>query len=449
MNSRTILTVVVALLLAATAYAQQGYDGVIAADSPSVHLNCNDGGVAAATAKLNHATPLVDLERKQTDIGKLAENCTIEWWQFVPPITAAQPVFQVGEQMIGVVPVAKPKPKDAPAAYFTAGTIHAKSPITGGKWFHVAFVRTGGKAQFFVNGQPDGEPQPLALGEDLKLSSNAIGETTIDELAIYDAALPPEKILIHFKAALSPRKVTTVGHRGDNHGSPENTNISYVNAIAMKTPIVEMDLRLTKDNVLVLLHDASVDRTSNGKGKIVEMSLADAEKLDAGTWKDPKYKAEPIPRVETIANTCRDKAIMMLDLKCTGLGPSLAELRKKLDFPAAEQWILAPWEDDEGVELRKYLPDVPMIRLTSKTVDRADEAYFSKMKSIGFSGFSVDWHWLSLSFINAAHHAGMKVYTWTINDAADIDGAVLAGVDGVITDQPSETMGLIGELTKP
>jgi glycerophosphoryl diester phosphodiesterase len=442
-----ILTVVV--LLSVTAFAQQGYDGVVAADSPSVHLNCNDGGVAAATAKLNHATPLVDLERKQTDVGKLAENCTIEWWQFVPPITAAQPVFQAGEQtMIGIVPVAKAKPKDPPAGYLTAGTIHAKSPITGGKWFHVALVRTGGKARFFINGQPDGEPQPLTLGEELKLSPNAIGETIIDELAIYHAALPPEKILAHFKAALSPRKVITVGHRGDNHGSPENTNISYVNAIALKTPIVEMDLRLTKDNVLVLLHDPTVDRTTNGKGKIVEMTLADAEKLDAGTWKDPKYKGEPIPRVETIAKTCRDKAIMMLDLKCTGLGPSLAELRKKLDFPAADQWILAPWEDDEGIELRKYLPDVPMIRLTSKTVDRFDEAYFSKMKSIGFSGFSVDWHWLSLSFINAAHHAGMKVYTWTINDPADIDGAVLAGVDGIITDQSAETMEQVQSLSR-
>jgi len=437
------------VFLAAPAFGQQGYDGVVSLDSPSVHLNCNDGGVAGATAKLGHATPLVDLERKQTEVGKLAENCTIEWWQFVPPITAAQPVFQAGEQTtIGVVPVTKAKPKDPSAGYFTAGTIHAKSPITGGKWFHVALVRTGGKAQFFVNGQPDGEPQPLTLGEELKLSPNAIGETSIDELAIYDTVLPPEKILAHFKAALSPRKVITVGHRGDNHGSPENTNISYVNAIAMKTPIVEMDLRLTKDNVLVLLHDPTVDRTSNGKGKIVETTLADAEKLDAGTWKAPKYKGEPIPRVETIAKTCRDKATMMLDLKCTGLGPSLAELKKKLDFPS-DQWILAPWEDDEGTALRKYLPDVPMIRLTSKIpTGRFDEAYFSKMKSIGFSGFSVDWRWLSLSFINAAHHAGMKVYTWTINDPSDISGAVLGGVDGVITDQPKETMGLIGELTK-
>src|SRR5206468_6958765 len=101
------------------------------------------------------------------------------------------------------------------------------------------------------------------------------------------------------------KKVTTVGHRGDNRNSPENTNISYLNAIANGTPIVEMDLRLTRDNVLVLLHDPTVNRTTNGKGPIVDMTLADAEKLDAGSWKDKqKYAGEPIPTVQTIANTC-------------------------------------------------------------------------------------------------------------------------------------------------
>ncbi len=437
------------LLLVDRARAQQGYDGVIAADNPTVHLNCNDGGVAGPTARLNHATPLVDLERKQTDVTHLAAECTIEWWQFVPPVTAPQPVLQAGEQTIGVISVANPKPKDPPAGNLAVGNVRSKLPIAGGKWFHFAVVRSGGEAQLFINGHPDGDAQPVTLGDDLKLSPAAIGETQIDELAVYDSALSPKQILAHFQAALAPRKIVTVGHRGDNHGSPENTNISYVNAIAMKTPIVEMDLRLTKDNVLVLLHDATVDRTSNGKGKIVEMSLADAEKLDAGSWKDAKFKGEPIPRVENVAKTCRDKAIMMLDLKCTGLGPSLAELKKKLDFPS-DQWILAPWEDDEGVALRKYLPDVTMIRLTSKIPsERADEAYFSKMKSIGFSGFSVNWQYLTLPFINAAHHNGMKVYVWTINDKPDIAGAVLAGVDGVITDQPSATMKLVAELTKP
>jgi len=281
----------------------------------------------------------------------------------------------------------------------------------------------------------------------LKFADDKAGGTLIDEVATYDHALSPERILAHYKAALPPRLVVTVGHRGDNRNSPENTNVSYANAIKLGTPIVEMDLRLTKDNVLVLSHDPTVNRCTNGKGPVVEKTLEEIQKLDAGSWKDPKYAGEKVPTVETICNTCRDKAVMMLDLKCEGLGESLAALKHKLNFPS-DQWIMAPWVDEEGLKLRHYLPDVPMIRLTSKIpTDRFDDAYFAKMKDTGFSGFSVQWQNLTDDFIDAAHKHNFKIYCWTINDSPDIDGAVLAGVDGIITDDAPTTSKLVAEVT--
>jgi glycerophosphoryl diester phosphodiesterase len=180
---------------------------------------------------------------------------------------------------------------------------------------------------------------------------------------------------------------------------------------------------------------------------VVEKTLEETQRLDAGSWKDPKFKGEQVPKVEDIGNTCRDKAVMMLDLKCEGLGESLGALKQKLNFPS-DQWILAPWVDAEGAKLRHYLPDVPMIRLTSKVpTDNYDDAYFSKMRTVGFSGYSVQWQNLPQSFIDAAHRNNFKIYCWTINDAPDLAGAVLAGVDGIITDDPQTTMKLVGELT--
>ncbi len=257
-----------------------------------------------------------------------------------------------------------------------------------------------------------------------------------------------ESKLTDLKSQITGKPVT-VGHRGDNTGSPENTNISYVNAIANHTPIVEMDLRLTKDNVLVLLHDPTVDRTTGGTGKraIVDMTFAETQKPDAGSWKNAKYKGEPIPAVETIFQTCRGKAIAMLDLKCTGLGKSIAELKSKLNIPA-DQLILAPWEQEEGVALRQYLPDVPMILLHGKLpTETLDDAYFAKMKQIGFSAFSINWQVLTRDFIDAAHKNGMKIYVWTVNTPVDVAGAALNGADGIITDDAPATMKLISELT--
>ena len=88
-----------------------------------------------------------------------------------------------------------------------------------------------------------------------------------------------------------------------------------------------------------------------------------------------------------------------------------------------------------------------MIRLTTKVpTDVVDDAYFAKMKQIGFSGFSVSWPYLTKEFVDAAHKNGMKVYVWTVNDNPEIAGSALIGVDGVITDDAAATAKILAEL---
>ena len=377
-----------------------------------------------------------------------ARDFTIEWQQTIARTGDDLDLVRIGRDAHVYLAALPPeKAKDPPrATLFIGGDSKTRQPaiktsLYKGKRYHFAVVRREGKLRWFVNGCEDNTP---AGAENV---DGAI-EAWAWDLKVTDAARSDDEVFADFKSQLSPHSIITVGHRGDNKNSPENTNISYVNAIANHTPIVEMDLRLTADNVLILLHDPTVNRTTNGKGPILAMTLADAQKLDAGSWKDKnKYAGERIPKVQTICETCRGKAIMMLDLKCTGLGKSLAELKQKLDYPS-DGWILAPWEIEEGVALRKYLPDVPMILLHSKLpADNFDDAFFSRVKQIGFSSFSIDWRVLSASFIDAAHRNDMKIYAWTVNDAPDIAGAVLAGVDGIITDDAPTTMKLVGELT--
>jgi hypothetical protein len=97
-------------------------------------------------------------------------------------------------------------------------------------------------------------------------------------------------------------------------------------------------------------------------------------------------------------------------------------LKQKTNY-ASDDWILAPWEIDEGIALRKHLPDVPMILLHSKPpVDHPDDAFFDKMKSIGFTWFSLNWQTVTQEFIDAAHKHDMRIYLWTVNDPADVAG---------------------------
>jgi glycerophosphoryl diester phosphodiesterase len=381
---------------------------------------------------------------KEVKKVELNADFTIEWWQYVGAnaVTKPRKLASLGKLIVATNALPKAKEKDPPRAVFEVVNMPpSQSRAYPNKWYHLAGVRKGESFTLYVNGQPEPVSAPL-LGP---VGGDVSGD--INGLTVTDKALSSAEVFEHFRAPLPELHITTSGHRGLNKSAPENTNISYVESIAGHIPVVEMDLRLTKDNVLILMHDATVDRTTNGKGKVLDLTLDEIRKLDAGTWKDKKYAGEKVPLVEEIAQTCRGKAIMMLDLKCTGLGKSLAELKQKLNYPS-EEWILAPWEDEEGTELRKYLSDVPMVRLTSTVPDVHDDAYFAKMKQIGFSGFSVNWMNLPQDFIHAAHRNGMKVWVWTINEPVEICGAALAGVDGIVTDDGISTMKVIDSLTK-
>jgi glycerophosphoryl diester phosphodiesterase len=254
---------------------------------------------------------------------------------------------------------------------------------------------------------------------------------------------------MHFQSALDShvkRKPVTVGHRGNNKYAPENTRISYVQAVEVGTPILEFDTALTKDGHIVGLHDKTLDRTTDGVGPVAEMTLEQVRKFEAGSWKDPKYQGEPIPTLDEVADIARGKAVLMLDLKAEGQGQALAAWLEKSNFPR-DQVLLAPWTDEEGSALRQHVKDVPMIRLTSKVpTERFDKAYFDRMKQIGFSGFSVNWQYLSQAFTDAAHKNGMAVFVWSIVANPEIAGATLLGADGIITDDPASTMKTVQAL---
>jgi glycerophosphoryl diester phosphodiesterase len=332
---------------------------------------------------------------------------------------AEQEVFAFDQTRVTLRPVKPEREKDPPrVALFVNDTPASRAAIYPGKLYHFMVISAYGQTQCFVNGYAD-LPAPA-----------------------HDLAAVKQDI-----ATLVRHKVTTVAHRGVHKHAPENTRISYVMAVEAGTPIVEFDTALTKDGHIIGMHDKTVDRTTDGSGKVAELTLEQIRKLDAGSWKGRKFKGEPVPTIDDVADVVRGKSILMLDLKAEGQGKAIADWLERSKFPRA-QVILAPWEDAEGIALRRYLPDVPMIRLTSRIpTDTISDAYFAGMKDKGFSGFSINWQNLSKEFIDTARKNSMKVYTWTLNNPIDIAGAVLNGVDSVITDDPAATMKLISELT--
>jgi glycerophosphoryl diester phosphodiesterase len=232
-----------------------------------------------------------------------------------------------------------------------------------------------------------------------------------------------------------PPKPAIVGHRGNARHAPENTRVSIVQAIEAGATIVEMDVRLSKDGQLVLMHDDTVDRTTNATGPVDQMTMQELSRLDAGSWKDTRHRGEPVPTLTQVADVCRGKAKMMLDLKCRGLGPHLARWIKARDFDLG-QLILGPWEIDEAMALRRLMPNAAIVLICEQLPDDVG-AWLHSLRNNGIGGLSIDHQLLTASLAQAVVRNKLTLYTWTVNELADLTRVCSGGVDGIITDDPA------------
>jgi glycerophosphoryl diester phosphodiesterase len=116
-----------------------------------------------------------------------------------------------------------------------------------------------------------------------------------------------------------------VAHRGANKVAPENTMAAMLKAFEQGADMVEMDIRQTKDGEFVLMHDARVNRTTNGKGRIKKLTLDQVQKLDAGSWFSSEFIGEKVPTLREILRAAKGKGLVDLDIKKAHI-PSLIKL---------------------------------------------------------------------------------------------------------------------------
>lgn len=110
-------------------------------------------------------------------------------------------------------------------------------------------------------------------------------------------------------------KIPVAAHRGNSKYYPENTLCAFRSAIELNVDMVEIDLHMTKDGVLILMHDHLVDRTSDGTGLIREKTLAEMKALDAGSWKDKRFAGERVPTFEEFLELFRDQKEMLFNIE--------------------------------------------------------------------------------------------------------------------------------------
>ncbi|MFC9693930.1 glycerophosphodiester phosphodiesterase [Kribbella sp. NPDC056951] len=233
------------------------------------------------------------------------------------------------------------------------------------------------------------------------------------------------------------------GHRGALGTEPENTLRSFRRAVAEGCGELELDLRVTADGQLVVLHDATVDRTTNGTGEVATMTYAEVRRLDAGrgqrvpTWDEvvsavDRHQAE----MDVVTNRpeigrYRRPVRFQAEVKAPAAVPLLAD-SLRADPDLAARTLVTSFHPEILLAVRRAFPGVTTGRIFGRTtpdvlaLTREAEATWALC---GITG-------LTSAFVGELHAAGLSVTAWPVPDAATLQQAVELGVDGITTDNP-------------
>lgn len=228
-------------------------------------------------------------------------------------------------------------------------------------------------------------------------------------------------------AAAAHAKTLVIGHRGNSRFEPENTMAAFRSAIEMGADGIEVDLRLTADEQIVMIHDATVDRTTDGSGSVNSMTVAELKELDAGN-------GERIPTfVETLELVKGTGLVIIMDQKDNELGKYI---REALDVVGGmdDQVVASCWSDVQVADMVEYLPRSAKQRLGSAPFLRESNEYF--MDAIGkqISSFSLSYATVSDDFLLDAQRHLMPVAGWTVNNEGDMRDMVTRGFSAILTD---------------
>lgn len=251
-------------------------------------------------------------------------------------------------------------------------------------------------------------------------------------------------LLLLLGLAAKTSAVDIIAHRGASHDAPENTLAAFKLGWAQRADAVELDIWLTKDGKIIVCHDADTKRTTGVAKKISESALAELRALDAGSWKDPKWKGEQLPTLDEVLTLIPDGKRLVIEIKCgVEVLPELERVLKASSKPAA-QLVIISFHYDVCAQAKKLFPKIPVLFLSSFKQDKATGTWsptpaelIQKAKSAGLEGINLSYKGpLDAAFVKQTHAAGLKFYVWTVDDAAVAKKLLAAGADGITTNRP-------------
>jgi glycerophosphoryl diester phosphodiesterase len=249
-------------------------------------------------------------------------------------------------------------------------------------------------------------------------------------------------------------RVRTVGHRGAQADAPENTVAAFRAALTAGVDEIEFDVQLTSDGVPVVLHDATLDRTTDGHGPLRDHTWAEIERLDAGGWSAPEHAGERVPSLEQLCAWVTDKPLdLALEVKQPAPGEGLARDERLVPAILAvlrahglvERTVIHSFDHPSIAQVLVLEPRAATALLCSGPLFA--EYLDGAITIPGIAGLHIRWPWVSRELCSAAHARGLYVHAWGLPEpplSGDlVRRLVTFGVDSLSANAPRDLVAMV------
>src|SRR6185436_16667379 len=230
-------------------------------------------------------------------------------------------------------------------------------------------------------------------------------------------------------------RVQVLAHRGASAYAPENTLAAFRLAIEQRADWLELDVQQTKDGQLVVFHDLRMERTTNGRGNLRDLTLEQVQALDAGSWYGAQFAGERVPTFEEVVALARERGIRIFpEVKDPRFYPGIEErVAAVISANGYEDSTIVQSFDMTSLErLRQANPRLKLAALYTATAPLRGEP------PAGVTVIGPPWELVNIdpTLVRDAHAGGRQVVVWSVDSALPVRGLIDARVDGIITSRP-------------
>jgi glycerophosphoryl diester phosphodiesterase len=224
--------------------------------------------------------------------------------------------------------------------------------------------------------------------------------------------------------------VLNIAHRGASGRFPENTLRAFRAAFEAGADICELDVRLSRDGVLVVIHDDSVDRTTNGRGAVDAMTVEELQRLDAGVRFGPEFSGEQVPKLDEVFDALGSRCGLNIELKAPGTEHHVCRMIAERELSATS--LVSAFDWGALARIRHISNDIRVGLLGSRWPARLLAAA-TEMRADAINPRA---DIVTEDLCIAAHKRSINVYAWTADDPALFRKLIAYGVDGIMTNYP-------------